>query len=133
MKESYRQALGMEVVMVPGKGPTFPKPLTQPENVDGLEQEVDVREALGYVMDAITLTRHRLQGRVPLIGFAGAPWTLFSYMVEGGGSPTQAKAKRWLYVYPDATRKLLSILTRVICDFLVAQVEAGAQMLQVRV
>jgi uroporphyrinogen decarboxylase len=125
------QALGMNVQMVPGKGPTFPQPLAGPADLDRLNQQVDVPKALGYVMDAITLTRHRLNGRVPLIGFSGAPWTLLSYMVEGGGSATQSRAKKWLYVYPDASAEVLRILTRVICDYLVAQVQAGAQMLQV--
>ena len=126
------QALGMEVLMVPGKGPTFPQPLMVPADLDKLNQDVDVNQALVYVMQAITLTRQRLDGRVPLIGFSGAPWTLLSYMIEGGGSNTQSRAKKWLYVYPEASKKLLQMLTRVICDYLVAQVEAGAQMLQVK-
>ncbi|GAU90611.1 hypothetical protein RvY_03004 [Ramazzottius varieornatus] len=125
------QALGMEVLMVPGKGPTFPQPLAVPADLDKLRPDVDVNQALGYVMKAITLTRQRLEGRVPLIGFSGAPWTLLSYMIEGGGSNTQSRAKKWLYVYPEAAKKLLGMLTRVIGDYLVAQVEAGAQMLQV--
>merc|ERR1711942_105245 len=84
---------------------------------------------MGY--DAITLTRQRLEGKVPLIGFTGAPWTLMAYMIEGGGSKTQSKAKKWLYQYPEASRKLLSMVTKVCIDYLVEQVRAGAQLLQV--
>ncbi|XP_061488787.1 uroporphyrinogen decarboxylase isoform X3 [Rhineura floridana] len=121
------QALGMEVVMVPGKGPTFPEPLKEVEDLLKLQQKVDVAAELGYVFQAITLTRHKLEGKVPLIGFSGAPWTLMSYMIEGGGSNTMAKAKAWLYRHPEASHRLLTLLTDVIVDYLVGQVAAGAQ------
>ncbi|XP_069794969.1 uroporphyrinogen decarboxylase [Narcine bancroftii] len=125
------QALGMEVTMVPGKGPTFPEPLNEPVDLQKLQDKVDVTKKLAYVFQAITLTRHKLKGEVPLIGFTGAPWTLMAYMIEGGGSNTMSKAKRWLYQYPVACHKLLKILTNVIIDYLVGQVTAGAQALQV--
>uniref|UniRef100_A0A8C5SFW4 Uroporphyrinogen decarboxylase n=1 Tax=Laticauda laticaudata TaxID=8630 RepID=A0A8C5SFW4_LATLA len=125
------QALGMEVVMVPGKGPTFPEPLKEVEDLLKLQQKVDVATELAYVFQAITLTRHRLEGKVPLIGFSGAPWTLMSYMIEGGGSNTMAKAKAWLYRHPEASYRLLTLLTDVIVEYLVRQVAAGAQALQV--
>ncbi|XP_067846197.1 uroporphyrinogen decarboxylase isoform X1 [Heptranchias perlo] len=125
------QALGMEVTMVPGKGPVFPEPLNEPEELLKLQENVDVTQELGYVFQAIMLTRHKLEGKVPLIGFSGAPWTLMAYMIEGGGSNTMSKAKRWLYQYPEASHKLLKILTNVIIDYLVGQVTAGAQALQV--
>ncbi|XP_060087708.1 uroporphyrinogen decarboxylase [Heteronotia binoei] len=124
------QALGMEVVMVPGKGPTFPEPLKEVEDLLKLRQKVDVAAELGYVFKAITLTRHKLEGKVPLIGFSGAPWTLMTYMIEGGGSNTMAKAKAWLYQHPEASCRLLTLLTDVIVDYLVGQVAAGAQALQ---
>ncbi|XP_077190066.1 uroporphyrinogen decarboxylase isoform X2 [Paroedura picta] len=124
------QALGMEVVMVPGKGPTFPEPLKGVEDLLKLRQKVDVAAELDYVFKAITLTRHKLEGKVPLIGFSGAPWTLMSYMIEGGGSRTMAKAKAWLYQHPEASRRLLTLLTDVIVDYMVGQVAAGAQALQ---
>jgi uroporphyrinogen decarboxylase len=92
---------------------------------------VNVSDKLGYVFQAITLTRHRLNGRVPLIGFCGAPWTLMSYMIEGGGSPTLSKAKSWLYKYPENSHQLLKALTEVCIDYLEGQVRAGAQLLQV--
>uniref|UniRef100_A0A8C1NNH6 Uroporphyrinogen decarboxylase n=1 Tax=Cyprinus carpio TaxID=7962 RepID=A0A8C1NNH6_CYPCA len=125
------QAMGMEVQMSPGKGPTFPEPLKEPEDLQRLKTKVDVSSELDYVFKAITLTRHRIEGKVPLIGFTGAPWTLMSYMIEGGGSPTHSKAKRWLYRYPEASHKLLSQLTDVIVEYLLGQVKAGAQALQV--
>uniref|UniRef100_A0A9J8BCS2 Uroporphyrinogen decarboxylase n=1 Tax=Cyprinus carpio carpio TaxID=630221 RepID=A0A9J8BCS2_CYPCA len=125
------QAMGMEVQMSPGKGPTFPEPLKEPEDLQRLKTKVDVWSELDYVFKAITLTRHRIEGKVPLIGFTGAPWTLMSYMIEGGGSTTHSKAKRWLYRYPEASHKLLSQLTDVIVEYLLGQVQAGAQALQV--
>lgn len=70
------QAMGMVVEMLPGKGPHFPAPLDKPEDIEKLHKKVDVAKELGYVFEAITMTRRALQGRVPLIGFAGAPWTL---------------------------------------------------------
>ncbi|XP_074122186.1 uroporphyrinogen decarboxylase isoform X2 [Sminthopsis crassicaudata] len=125
------QALGLQVTMVPGKGPTFSAPLREEQDLDRLQTPVDVDQELGYVFQAITLTRQRLEGRVPLIGFSGAPWTLMSYMVEGGGSPTMAQAKRWLYQWPKASHRLLGLLTDVLVPYLVGQVAAGAQALQV--
>ena len=104
------QLLGMEVQMVAGKGPVIVRPITSPASLDELRAvgEVDVRRDLGYVMTAITLTRHALKGQVPLIGFSGAPFTLFGYMVEGGGSRTWDVARRFMYLYPDATHTLMA-------------------------
>lgn len=123
------QAMGMEVIMNPG--PYFPQPLNTPADVQNLRKKVDVDEELGYVFKAITQTRKELAGEVPLIGFCGAPWTLFAYMVEGGGSKTFQKAKTWLYRYPEESKSLLMRIADVCIDFLVGQVEAGAQLLQV--
>ncbi|KAI9348129.1 Uroporphyrinogen decarboxylase [Obelidium mucronatum] len=125
------QAMGMEVQMLEKVGPHFPKPLKTPEDLSLLITNPDIKETLGYVMDAITLTRTKLDGRVPLIGFTGAPWTLMAYMIEGGGSKTYSKAKTWLYKYSEASKELLGYLTDVCVNYLVAQVKAGAQMLQV--
>ncbi|KAI9320204.1 uroporphyrinogen decarboxylase [Dichotomocladium elegans] len=125
------QAMGLDVQMVEGRGPVFTDPLKTPEDVARLKEHVDVAKELGYVYDAITLTRHKLEGRVPLFGFIGAPWTLMAYMIEGGGSKTLSKAKSWLWKYPEATHALLRRITDVAIEFLVGQVEAGAQLLQV--
>lgn len=109
----------------------FPDPLQTPSDLSRLQFPVDIDKQLGYVLQALTLTRHRLQGRVPLIGFTGAPWTLMAYMIEGQGSKTLSRAKSWLYRHPDTSHHLLSLLTEAVADFLVAQARAGAQMLQV--
>ncbi|KAF9984094.1 Uroporphyrinogen decarboxylase in heme biosynthesis [Mortierella antarctica] len=125
------QAMGMDVQMVPGKGPHFPEPLVVPADMAKLKKDVDVNQELQYVFDAITMTRHALNGRVPLIGFVGAPWTLMAYMIEGGGSKTLSKAKEWIFKHPKVSHELLGRITDVCVDFLVGQVRAGAQMLQV--
>jgi len=122
------QAFGMEILMSPG--PVFTKPLDVPEDVQHLETD-RVTERLQYVYDAITLTRHRLAGRVPLIGFCGAPWTLMSYMIEGGASKTLQKSKTWLFKHPEASHALLALITEACIAFLVGQANAGAQLLQV--
>ena len=124
------QAMGLTVEMVPGTGPVLPNPLNEPSDLSRLIKP-DVAKDLKYVGEAITLTRHKLEGKVPLIGFTGAPWTLMSYMIQGGGSSTMTKARRWLYKYPKDSHTLLQLITNVIVDYLVMQVEAGAQLLQV--
>ncbi|KAL4241350.1 uroporphyrinogen decarboxylase family protein [Abortiporus biennis] len=123
------QAMGMEVQMTPG--PYFPDPLNTPADIEKLTKNVDVNKELGYVFEAITMTRKALDGEVPLIGFCGAPWTLFAYMIEGGGSKTFQKAKTWLFRYPEESKALLLRIADVCVDFLVGQVKAGAQLLQV--
>ena len=120
--------MGMEVLMNPGSGPHFPDPLRTPEDVKKLRENVDVNKELGYVFDAITMTRKALQGEVPLIGFCGAPWTLMAYMIEGGGSKTFQKSKTWLFKHPNDSKALLDQIADVCIDFLVGQVEAGAQV-----
>lgn len=125
------QAMGMQVEMVDKKGPHFPNPLQTP--TDGqyekvLNGKVDVATELDYVYKAITLTRKKLAGRVPLIGFCGAPWTLFCYMVEGGGTKLFAQVKTWIYKYPEESKKLLAKIADVCVDHLAHQVKAGAQV-----
>jgi uroporphyrinogen decarboxylase len=125
------QAMGMEIEMKPKVGPVFTDPLNDPSDIEKkLKKDVNIKSDLSYVYEAITLTRHNLEGKVPLIGFSGAPWTLFAYMVEGGGSKTMSKAKRWLYQFPDESFKLLNQLADYIIEYLVEQVRAGAQLLQ---
>ncbi|KNA93513.1 uroporphyrinogen decarboxylase [Fusarium oxysporum f. sp. lycopersici 4287] len=128
------QAMGMTVEMVEKKGPHFPNPLQNPD--DGqygqvLAKNVDVAAELGYVYDAITLTRQKLEGQVPLIGFCGAPWTLFCYMVEGGGTKLFAQVKTWIYKYPEESKKLLAKIADICVDHLALQVKAGAQLVMV--
>jgi uroporphyrinogen decarboxylase len=126
------QAVGMEVIMVDKIGPHFPTPLTTPEDQqfkNVVHREVDIAKELDYVYKAITLTRHKLQGRVPLIGFCGAPWTLFCYMVEGGGSKIFKGVKTWIYKYPEASKSILDKLTTLCIEHLALQVQAGAQVI----
>lgn len=125
------QALGMTVEMRPGVGPVLPEPLITPKDIDRLDNTANIAQKLCYVAEAITLTRNKLDGKVPLLGFSGAPWTLMGYMIEGGGSKTLSKAKAWLYQYPDASKQLLKMLTNAVVDYLVMQACAGAQLLQV--
>ncbi len=124
------QALGLEVEMLKGKGPHFPSPLQGPEDLGRLRGG-NVEADLAYVYDAISLTRRELSGKVPLIGFCGAPWTLMAYMIDGGGSKTFSRSKSWLYRYPQESHRLLQRITDVLVPYLVRQVEAGAQALQV--
>lgn len=120
------QAMGMEVLMNPA--PFFPDPLRVPADIEKLTKDVDVQKELGYVFDAITQTRTALKGEVPLIGFCGAPWTLFAYMVEGGGSKTLQLAKSWLFKHPEESKALLMRIADVCVDYLVGQIKAGAQV-----
>ncbi|KAJ5712877.1 uncharacterized protein N7483_010058 [Penicillium malachiteum] len=128
------QAMGMIVEMLDKKGPHFPEPLRSPD--DGqyarvMEKKVDVKAELNYVYKAITLTRFKLKGRVPLIGFCGAPWTLLCYMVEGGGSKLFVESKKWVYKYPKESQALLQKIAEICVEYLALQVAAGAQMIQV--
>ena len=121
--------MGLEVIMNPG--PFLPDPIKKPGDMSRLKDKVDVDVELSYVFDAITKTRHALKGEVPLIGFCGSPWTLFAYMIEGGGSKTFQEAKTWLFKYPAESHELLNRIADVCVDFLVGQVRAGAQLLQI--
>jgi uroporphyrinogen decarboxylase len=128
------QAMGMTVEMLPEKGPSFPHPLSSPSDPQYTKlttQKVDVTKELDYVYQAITLTRKKLKGRVPLIGFCGAPWTLLCYMVEGGGSKIFRQAKTWLYEYPEESKTLLQIIAELCVEYLARQVVAGAQLVMV--
>lgn len=124
------QAMGMEVQMLGGVGPHFPSPLLNAADAQAriLDRKTDVFAELNYVFAAITLTRQTLNGRVPLIGFCAGPWTLFGYMVEGGGSKTWEKAKKWLYSNPKSAEAVLQRIAEVSAEYLVGQVRAGAQV-----
>jgi uroporphyrinogen decarboxylase len=124
------QAMGMELSVEDGIGPRFAEPIRAAADLKPL-RDVDPAEALHYVLAAIRLARARLAERVPLIGFAGAPWTLLSYMVEGESSKTFSRAKRFLLEEPAAAHALLARLAGAVGNFLVAQVKAGAQAVQI--
>ncbi|KAH7888027.1 Uroporphyrinogen decarboxylase [Phlebopus sp. FC_14] len=138
------RAMGMEVhiyldplpnPLPPGvtkPGPHFPSPLKEPEDMSKLKESVDVKDSvLKHVFESLTVTRKKLGGQVPLIGFCGAPWTLMAYMIEGGASQTHRLSKLWLLLHPTESEQLLDRIADVCVDFLVGQVKAGAQLLQV--
>ncbi|MFL5403956.1 MAG: uroporphyrinogen decarboxylase [Gemmatimonadales bacterium] len=122
-------AMGMRLTVEDGVGPRFENPLRSAADFERL-RDFQPEAELHYVLDALRLTGRELAGRVPLIGFAGAPWTLMSYMVEGGGSKTFSLAKRLLVEDARRAHALLDRLARAVGDFLVAQVKAGAQAIQ---
>jgi uroporphyrinogen decarboxylase len=123
------QPMGIELEFAAGEGPVIYNPIRIPADVDAL-RPVEPRESLCHVLDAVRIVRRELDGKMPLIGFAGAPFTLASYIIEGGGSRNYIKAKRLMYAEPHAWHALMSKLARVVADYLVAQIEAGAQAIQ---
>jgi uroporphyrinogen decarboxylase len=124
------QAMGLEVLMEEGKGPSLPSTIRTQKDIDKLVTG-GAEESLRYVLDALSLTKKELNGRVPLIGFAGAPWTILCYMVEGKGSKTWDKAKQFAYTEPGLVHQLLQKITQITIDYLKAQVKAGADTVQV--
>ncbi|MDE3184232.1 MAG: uroporphyrinogen decarboxylase [Bacteroidota bacterium] len=124
------QAMGVEVLMEEGKGPSLPNVIKTQKDIDALVTN-EVEENLNYVLKALSLTKQELNGRVPLIGFAGAPWTILCYMVEGKGSKTWEKAKAFCYVQPELAHQLLQKITDTTINYLKAQAKAGADVLQV--
>jgi uroporphyrinogen decarboxylase len=124
------QAMGLEVLMEEGKGPSLPKTIKTKLDIDALNTE-HAADHLKYVLDALALTKKELNGRVPLIGFAGAPWTLLCYMIEGKGSKTWDKAKQFAYTEPMLAHALLQKITTITIDYLKGQVRAGADTVQV--
>src|SRR5665213_449825 len=124
------QAMGMEVLMEERKGPLLPNVIKNQKDIDALITE-DVEEKLSYVTKALSLTKQELNGRVPLIGFAGAPFTVLCYMVEGKGSKTWEKAKQFCFTQPGLAHQLLQKITNTTIDYLKAQAKTGADVLQV--
>lgn len=122
------EAMGLPYQMIEAKGPWFEHTVKNQADIERLK----VADAgdLDYVMQALRLTKKQLDGRVPLIGFAGAPWTLFAYMIEGSGSKTFSKAKQFLYTQPVLAHLLLDKITDSTINYLKGQVEAGADLLQ---
>lgn len=123
------QAMGLPYEMIEKRGPFFHQTIKSMADVEAVHV-ADVND-LKYVTDAISITKKELAGRVPLIGFAGAPWTIFSYMVEGQGSKTFSKARKMLIQDPKASHLLLEKITRSTIAYLKAQISAGANLVQV--
>lgn len=123
------EAMGLPYEMIEKKGPLFRKTVETQADVDALK--IASPDDLHYVIEAIEITKKELNGRVPLIGFAGAPWTIFSYMIEGSGSKTFSKARKMLYTNPTLSHQLLQKITDSTIAYLKAQVTAGADLVQV--
>jgi uroporphyrinogen decarboxylase len=124
------EAMGMHLEMVENQGPVLSDPIRSTSQVDALGVP-DPNDELRYVMDGVRACRKALAGRVPLIGFSGSPWTLFVYMVEGCGSRNYVHAKSLVYRDAALAGRLLEKIAGAVADYLIAQVEAGAQALQV--
>jgi len=122
------EAMGLNYEMEENKGPVFPKRISSPSDLQNLH--IAQAEELKYVHDAIRLTKKELNGRVPLIGFAGAPWTIFCYMIEGKGSKTFSQAKKILYTQPEFAHQLLDMITQSTINYLKGQIQAGVDIVQ---
>jgi uroporphyrinogen decarboxylase len=122
--------MGLPFDFIKGEGPQIERPIDGPADIERL-RVFEPRERLGYVLDAIRQIQRELVGRIPLIGFAGAPFTLASYAIEGGHSNNFAKTKSLMYGHPDDWHRLCEKLSSVVADYLVAQIEAGVDVVQV--
>lgn len=123
------EAMGLPYQMQEKKGPSFPRTIETEADLQRLKV-ADAASDLGYVTDAIRLTKKELHGRVPLIGFAGAPFTIFTYMIEGGGSKTFSKARKMMYQNPQLSHKLLQMITDSTINYLKEQIKAGVDLVQ---
>ena len=123
------QAMGLEVQLIEQKGPLLPEPIQAEKDFERITVP-DVQDRLHYVFDAIRLIKQELNGRVPLIGFAGAPWTILCYMVQGKGSKTFDEAKAFCYTQPELAHRLLQMITDTTIAYLREQVKAGADTVQ---
>ena len=124
------EAMGMRLEVIESKGPVFDDPIRSLEQINNLKTE-GVTERLNYVMEAIKMTKEKLNNRVPLIGFSGAPWTLACYMVEGKGSKSFDVIKSFIYNEPEAAHELLRILADSVVDYLNAKIRAGCDAVQI--
>ena len=124
------QAMNIEVEMKPNFGPFIPNPIDSKEKVKNLITP-NVTDKLGYVFEAIKVTKRDLNDRVPLIGFAGSPWTLFCYLVQGSGSKTFDKPKGFAFANPKETEIILEKITLTTIEYLKGQVDAGADVVQI--
>jgi uroporphyrinogen decarboxylase len=124
------EAMGLPYQMIEQKGPWFENTIRTQAQLDQLDAVVDVQDRLWYVFEALKQTKAGLGGRVPLIGFAGAPWTILCYMVEGRGSKTFSESRKLLYTQPLLAHQLLQRITDVTISYLKGQIAAGADALQ---
>lgn len=123
-------AMGMNLEMKESVGPVFHEPVRSESDYKRLKK-IDPTKDLKYVLDAVALTKKELNGRVPLIGFSGSPWTLLTYMVEGCGSKNFTEVKKLIYRNPKLAHKLLDKISDAVTDYLSAKIEAGADAVQI--
>ncbi len=123
-------AMGLGLYFETGEGPKFKKKICTAKDIEALEV-VDTPSQLGYVLDAVSMIRKELNGSVPLIGFSGSPWTLATYMIEGGSSKDFRRSKAMLYDQPELSHILLDKLADSVAGYLNAQIDAGAQAVQI--
>jgi uroporphyrinogen decarboxylase len=123
------EPMGLPFDFVKGEGPQLERPIDSPANIDRL-RGFEPRVALAHVLETIALVQRELAGRVPLIGFAGAPFTLASYAIEGGHSSNFARTKALMYGHPDAWHRLSERLASVVAEYLTAQIDAGVDAVQ---
>lgn len=124
------EAMGMHLEMNEGVGPVFPHPIRTEDDFKQLK-DIDPTVELKYVLDAVSLTKKELNGRVPLIGFSGSPWTLMTYMVEGKGSKSFSQIKKFIYSNPALAHKLLDKIANAVSEYLNSKIEAGANAVQI--
>jgi len=124
------EPMGLPFDFIKGEGPQLERPIGTAEDIDRLRR-FEPRESLSHVLDAIRQTQQELAGRVPLIGFAGAPFTLASYAIEGGHSNNFARTKALMYGQSDAWHRLCALLSDLVGDYLIAQIEAGVDAVQI--
>ncbi len=124
-------AMGQNLTMLKGEGPKLSPKLDAPEMLSKLNLAPDVKSSLGYVGSAIAESIKLVNNEVPVIGFSGAPWTLFTYMIEGGGSRNWTESRKWLYAHPEESKQLLTALTNTIIEYLIMQIDAGANLVQI--
>lgn len=124
------EAMGMELNIEEGSGPVFSRPIRNEMDAEKL-LKIDPSEKLKYVLDAVALTKKELNGRVPLIGFAGSPFTLLTYMVEGKTSKSFSNIKRFIFQQPKTTHQILDLLSDNIIDYLLAKIQNGADLVQI--
>jgi uroporphyrinogen decarboxylase len=125
------EAMGLPYEMIEKTGPYFQNVIRTEEDLKKVEYTFDIEDRLSYVFEAIKITNKELNGRVPLIGFAGAPWTILCYMVEGRGSKTFSESRKLLYTNPILAHELLNRITLVTIAYLKQQIKAGAHMVQI--
>lgn len=122
--------LGLDFDFIKGEGPSVERPIRSADDVERL-RTVEPRQALGHVLETIRILRGELDGRVPLIGFGGAPFTLAAYAIEGGPSTTYTHTKAFMYSQPRAWHRLCERFASLIADYMHAQIEAGVQAVQI--